>query len=250
MDVGLQNAGFEIVWQVEIDRFKREYFLDYYFPQTEKFDDIRNVGQNQLKPVDLICGGFPCQNISITNNNPTGLDGEQSGLWREMFRIIRELRPRYALIENVARLTSFGLDRVLADLASIGFDAEWQTLQASDFGYPHERKRFFMVAYDNCDRLEEKTLFCKSSFASIKNAQTAKINTIYLESVGRSYPCIPEHLLLDDGFPKALSDRTVNKLLEQFTVSAGNAVVPEIAAFIGRQILEFDKNYDYLRHRN
>ncbi len=248
MDLGLQSAGFEIVWQVEFDRFKREYFLDYYFPQTEKFDDVRNVGRKQLKTVDVICGGFPCQNISITANNQTGLDGEQSGLWRQMFRIIRELRPSYAFVENVARLASFGLDRVLADFASIGFDAEWQTLHASDFGYPSERKRLFVVAYDNSNRLEEKTMFSESSFECLKTDQKPTLDTVYLESVGRSYPRIPGDLLLDDGFPAQLSDRAVNKLLEQFTVSTGNAVVPAIAEFIGKQILEFDKNYDYLRH--
>ncbi len=250
MDIGLERAGFKCVWQVELDQFKREYFLDYYFPHTEKFADVRNVGKHNLRAVDLICGGFPCQNISITSNTQTGLDGEQSGLWREMFRIIRELRPRYAFIENVARLASFGLNRVLADLASIGLDAEWKTLQASDFGYPSERKRFFMVAYHHGDRLEEKTLFSESSFRNLAANQKSTLDTIYLESVGRSYPRIPCDLLLDDGFPSWLPNRAVNKLLEQFTQSSGNAVIPEIAEFIGKQILEFDKNYVYIRHRN
>lgn len=241
MDSGLQNAGMECVWQVEIDDFKRDYFLEHYFPHAKQFTDVKNVGRQNLEPVDLICGGFPCQNISITNNEQTGLDGEQSGLWREMFRIVRELRPRYALVENVARLVTFGLDRVLADLASIGFDAEWQTLQASDFGYPNERKRFFMVAYDSRIGLE-KTVFTENGFKTINHAKSAEIITTYLDGVGRFYPRIPGNLLLDDGFPGWFSDRAVKRFLEQFTISAGNAVVPEIAEFIGRQILEFDKN--------
>jgi DNA (cytosine-5)-methyltransferase 1 len=96
--------------------------------------------------VDVLCGGFPCQDISLAGRG-AGLAGERSGLWREFARLIGELRPRYVLVENVPALTSRGLDVVLADLAACGFDAEWDHLPASAFGAPHRRDRIWLVAY-------------------------------------------------------------------------------------------------------
>jgi DNA (cytosine-5)-methyltransferase 1 len=95
--------------------------------------------------VDLVCGGFPCQDISVAGNG-AGLDGERSGLWREYARIVRDLRPRLVFVENSAALANRGLDRVLGDLAALGFDAEWTVLRASDVGAPHERARLFILA--------------------------------------------------------------------------------------------------------
>jgi hypothetical protein len=96
--------------------------------------------------VDVLCGGFPCQDISLAGRG-AGLAGERSGLWREFARLIGELRPRYVIVENVPALTSRGLDVVLADLAACGFDAEWDHLPASAFGAPHRRDRIWLVAY-------------------------------------------------------------------------------------------------------
>ncbi len=93
-----------------------------------------------------ITGGFPCQDISNAGKQ-AGIEGERSGLWKEMYRLIRELRPDYAIMENVGALVNRGLSTVLGDLASCGYDAEWQCLRASDFGAPHQRERIFIVAY-------------------------------------------------------------------------------------------------------
>jgi len=95
--------------------------------------------------VDVVSGGFPCQNISAAGDG-TGIDGEKSGLWKEFARIIREVRPRYAFVENSPMLTSRGLGRVLGDLAEMGFDARWGMLGADDCGAPHIRKRIWIVA--------------------------------------------------------------------------------------------------------
>ncbi|MCK5643856.1 MAG: DNA cytosine methyltransferase [Gammaproteobacteria bacterium] len=103
--------------------------------------------------VDLIAGGFPCQDISLAGSG-AGIDGSRSGLWGEFARIIREVGPRLVFVENVAALTSRGLDRVLGDLASLGFDAEWTTLSAGACGAPHRRDRIFILAYRRGDRLE------------------------------------------------------------------------------------------------
>lgn len=99
-------------------------------------------------PVDLICGGFPCQDISNAGKR-AGIDGERSGLWSEFARVVGLVRPRVIVVENVAALLGRGVERVLGDLAALGYDAEWSTLRASDVGAPHRRERLFVVAHAN-----------------------------------------------------------------------------------------------------
>ena len=98
--------------------------------------------------IDLICGGFPCQDISVAGKG-AGIDGERSGLWSEYARIIGEVRPRYVIVENVAALLGRGLATVLGDLAALGYDAEWHCIPASAVGAPHRRDRVWIVAYAN-----------------------------------------------------------------------------------------------------
>ncbi len=150
LDLGLERAGMQCLWQVEIDTYATQV-LEHHWPNVARFRDVRTVGADTLIPVDLICGGFPCQDISHAGKR-AGITGERSGLWSEMCRIIRELRPRYVLVENVSALLYRGLDRVLGDLASCGYDAEWQVLSAQAFGAPHLRERVFVVAYANSER--------------------------------------------------------------------------------------------------
>jgi site-specific DNA-cytosine methylase len=96
--------------------------------------------------VDVLCGGFPCQDISVAGRGE-GIDGARSGLWAEYARLIRELRPRYVVVENVAALLARGMERVLGDLAACGYDAEWDCIPASAVGAPHRRDRVWLVAY-------------------------------------------------------------------------------------------------------
>ena len=96
--------------------------------------------------VDCIAGGFPCQDISNAGQR-AGIDGRRSGLWSEFARIIRDVEPRYVFVENVAALVVRGIERVLGDLADLGFDAEWDVFRASDVGAPHQRARLFILAY-------------------------------------------------------------------------------------------------------
>jgi DNA (cytosine-5)-methyltransferase 1 len=152
-DLGLERAGMRVDWQVELDPYCRAV-LARHFPETRRFEDVREVGAEDLCPVDLICGGFPCQDLSAAGRG-AGIDGARSGLWAEFARIVRELRPRYVLVENVpALLTGKGkrwdrapVGRVLGDLAEAGYDAEWACLSAREFGAPHLRKRVWVVAY-------------------------------------------------------------------------------------------------------
>ncbi len=118
---------------------------DGVLPPFPIWDDVQTFdGKPWRGIVDVISGGFPCQDISIAGKGD-GLDGERSGMWKEMARIIGEVRPRYTFIENSPMLTSRGLERVLADLAKMGFDAEWGVLSAADIGANHKRERIWIV---------------------------------------------------------------------------------------------------------
>jgi DNA (cytosine-5)-methyltransferase 1 len=145
MDLGLERAGMECAWQVEIDSYATRV-LAKHWPNVERYPDVRLCGRANLRQVDLIAGGFPCQDISAAGNGE-GIVGERSGLWTEFARIIEEIRPVYALVENVPALRGKGLALVLQNLWTLGYDAEWHCIPASSFGAPYERDRIFILAY-------------------------------------------------------------------------------------------------------
>jgi len=151
--LGLERAGFETVAFCEFDK-KARLVLNKHWPDVPVYDDVRTLTYEQLQTdglnVDVICGGFPCQDISLAGKG-AGLEGERSGLWFEFHRLIEEIKPKYAIIENVSALRSRGLDEVLRSLAAIGYDAEWHCIPASTIGAPHRRDRVWIVAYSNCD---------------------------------------------------------------------------------------------------
>jgi len=144
-DLGLERAGFEIAWQVEIDPYCQRV-LAKHWPHVQRYGDIQSVDWGTVEPVDVLCGGFPCQDISLAGTG-AGLAGERSGLWFEYAKAIEALTPRYVIIENVAALRSRGLDQVLGSLAALGYDAEWHCIPASAVGAPHRRDRVWIVAY-------------------------------------------------------------------------------------------------------
>jgi len=123
----------------------------------EVSDSGRELGESSARMDWIITGGFPCQDISISGKG-AGIRGERSGLWFEMHRVIRELRPRYVIAENVGALTHRGLDTVLSSLAEIGYDAEWQDIRAEDVGAPHRRERIWIIAYPNGEGERRRTL--------------------------------------------------------------------------------------------
>lgn len=145
-DLGFERAGFKTVWQVEIDEYCRKVLAKHFPDADRSVTDVRQAGKHNLKPVDVICGGFPCQDISSAGKR-FGISGSQSSLWGEMLRVLCELRPRFSVIENVAALLDRGMERVICDLSENGFDAEWKVLSACRFGAPHLRERMFIVAY-------------------------------------------------------------------------------------------------------
>jgi DNA (cytosine-5)-methyltransferase 1 len=149
-DLGLERAGMRVAWQCERDAYCRRV-LARHWPGIRCIPEVAEVGAGTVPWVDVLCGGFPCQDISDAGKR-VGITGARSGLWREFARIIGELRPRYVLVENVPAITRRGLDRVLVDLAACGFDAEWDHLPAAAFGAPHRRDRLWLVAFADCAR--------------------------------------------------------------------------------------------------
>jgi len=128
---------------------------DGILPPFPIWDDVRTFdGRPWQGIVDVVSGGFPCQDISAAGRGAR-LDGARSGLWREMARIIGEIRPRFAFVENSPVLTSRGLGTVLGDLAALGYDTRWGVLSAADAGAPHERERIWIVAHSNEARFED-----------------------------------------------------------------------------------------------
>ena len=149
-DLGLERAGMVCKWQVEIDDYAARV-LEKHWPTVRRWNDVRTFPPEGVWNVDVICGGFPCQDISVAGKG-AGLAGARSGLWYEFARIIRTIRPRWVVIENVPALTARGLGTVLGDLAEIGFDAEWHCVSASAVGAPHRRDRVWIVAYAVSER--------------------------------------------------------------------------------------------------
>jgi DNA (cytosine-5)-methyltransferase 1 len=151
--LGGHLLGWRTVCAVEWEAYPASVLVarqnDKILPPFPIWDDVQTFdGKPWRGIVDVVSGGFPCQDISIAGKGD-GLDGERSGMWREMARIIGEVRPKYCFVENSPMLTSRGLGTVLRDLAQLGFNAEWGVLGADDVGANHRRKRIWILAYSN-----------------------------------------------------------------------------------------------------
>lgn len=151
-DLGFERAGFETRWQVEIYPYCLRV-LEKNFPHAKRLGDIRGCGSGNLPWVNGICAGFPCQPVSLAGKRLA--QNDVRWLWPECARIIGELRPDFALLENVPGLLNTGMGDVLGDLSAIGYDAEWQVISAADVGAPHLRERVWIVAYPNDEREQQ-----------------------------------------------------------------------------------------------
>lgn len=160
-ELGLERAGCEVIWQVEVDPFCRAV-LAKHWPSVQRYPDVHFVSAAQLEPVDIISGGFPCQDLSAAGRR-AGLRGHRSGLWREYRRLLHEMRPRWALIENVHHTWRSWVPSVRSDLGQLGYASVPVRLRASDFGAPHERARCFIVAAPDGDgeQLRELSRRCR-----------------------------------------------------------------------------------------
>lgn len=245
MDLGLERAGMQCQWQVEIDPFCQKV-LEKHWPYVKRYSDVRDCGQYNLEQVDLICGGFPCQDISNAGKR-AGIDGARSGLWSEYHRIICELRPRYVLVENVAALLVRGMDRVLSDLATSGYDAEWRVFSACEMGFPHSRERLFLIAYPASSR--RKTTILGYGFKTLSGISITRerCKDWLKPQVDRSIPMAetwgpeirgsikPGLLRIVNGIPRSMD---ISPQLRGY----GNAVMPPIAEWIGQQIIKQEVN--------
>ena len=233
-DLGFERAGMQCRWQVEIDPFANRV-LAKHWPNVRRWPDVRTWPQPDTERVDVICGGFPCQDISYAGAG-AGLDGERSGLFFEAVRVVRELRPRIVVLENVAALLTRGLDRVLGTLAEVGYDAEWHCIPASAVGAAHRRDRAFVVAYANGNGMEG----CWDGIIAGPIGQGWKSREAFVPNSDSTWGDINigpgEGCSLisgdDDGVPNWV-DRVR---------CCGNAVVPQVAELIGRRIVEAANN--------
>lgn len=212
--LGLERAGMKTIAFCEIDK-KAQLVLRKHWPNVPIFEDVSTLKKEDLnEQVDVICGGFPCQDISLAGRG-AGLEGARSGLWYEFHRLIKEIKPRYAIIENVSALRSRGLDKVLGSLAEIGYDAEWNCIPASAVGAPHQRDRIWIVAHTNSAQREGGGL---PGRILTENANLGGTSWWEVEpSVGRVAHGVPNW----------------SHRLKQL----GNAVVPQIPEAIGRAIM-------------
>lgn len=157
-DIGLERAGMQTVAFCEFDPYCQAV-LKRHWPEVPIYDDVRTLSADTLRrdgvwPIDVIAGGFPCQDLSFAGKR-AGIEGERSGLWSEFARLIGEVRPRFAIMENVPGLLSAGHGRVLGDLAALGYDAVWDCVPASAVGAPHRRDRVWIVAHAQSERCGE-----------------------------------------------------------------------------------------------
>ncbi len=215
--LGLERTGgFETVAFCEIEEFPRRV-LAKHWPEVPCYDDVRELTADALArdgiAVDVICGGFPCQDISLAGRM-AGADGAKSGLWREVVRLIADLRPRLVILENSPVLRSKGLEGMLGSLCEVGYDAEWHCIPANAVDAPHRRDRLWIVSYpagqrDGLPPLEISAGWNESEHASWWHSEP---------SVGRVVDAVSSE-------PHRL------RLL-------GNAVVPRIPEIIGRAYLD------------
>jgi DNA (cytosine-5)-methyltransferase 1 len=150
LDLGLERAGMNVIWQSEIDPYASRV-LAKHWPEVPNYGNIKNIRWRDVVRPDVICGGYPCQPFS-TAGKRQGTDDPRH-LWPWVREAISELRPQYAILENVRGHVSLGLSTVLGEMASIGYDAEWQIVSAASVGAPHRRDRVIIVAYP-CEQLK------------------------------------------------------------------------------------------------
>jgi DNA (cytosine-5)-methyltransferase 1 len=217
LELGLERAGHgPVKWQVEINPFCRRV-LAKHWPDAERFDDVRAVGVQNLSPVRILCGGFPCQDVSQAGSaRPVpGLGGDKSSLWAEFARIIHELRPRSVVVENVASGKQRWLPQVRRDLHLLGYDSTALEVDARTVGSPHGRRRVFVVGYAYGDR---------ESVVAV-DGEVARVPGV-AEGLWNGWVSEPELVRVDDGVPGWM-DRLS---------ALGNAVVPQCAEVVGRMI--------------
>jgi len=228
-DLGFHRAGMKCRWQVEIDPFRQKVLVKHW-SHIAKYSDVRTCGKHNMEAVDLIAGGFPCQPFSEAGEQR----GEQDdrNLWPEMRRVIAELRPRWVVAENVPGIRNLYLDTVLSDLESMDYAAGTLDLPAVAFGAPHIRHRLFVIAYANRSdqgrgQQSERKPYQRNAKPSWNGSQGR------IEPNWGWWNLEPDVGRVADGLPSDLDKHRLAAL--------GNAVVPQVAEWLGRRIMEVER---------
>jgi DNA (cytosine-5)-methyltransferase 1 len=218
----------------EIDPFCRRV-LAKHWPGVPCYDDVRTLDWQSLSRdvghIDIIAGGFPCQDVSEAGAR-AGIDGSRSGLWVEFARLVGEIRPQFAIVENTPGLLSLGMGRVLGDLAALGLDAEWESIPAGAIGAPHQRDRVWIVAYPPGHRRE----------GELRQALAQALDDISSQALGpwhgAGHPFEQWEKLLGQSAVCRVADGVSSYVDIRPRLHAyGDTVMPQIVEAIGRSIL-------------
>jgi DNA (cytosine-5)-methyltransferase 1 len=221
-DLAAEWMGWNNIFHCEWVSSKQE-ILKKNFPNSDSYGDIQQFnGKKYKSSIDILSGGFPCQDLSIANQSKKGdksIKGERSGLWKEYARIVGEIRPGIIVFENSPMLLSRGFEVVLCDLSKLGYNVEWRLFYATQFGFPHRRERIYGVAYARVKRWKniiEQGGILQKVLSERSPRQIPVSIPLKRFNCNSSY----ENVRMDDGFSKKLD----KDLIHGF----GNAVVPEI----------------------
>jgi DNA (cytosine-5)-methyltransferase 1 len=233
--LGLERAGMETVAFCEIDE-KCSLVLQKNFPGKKIFKDIKEVDSSKFnEDIDVVCGGYPCTGHSVAGKKQ-GFKNEASGLWGEYRRIIKEIKPKYVIIENSHNLRSTGLAELLKDIWEIGYNAEWSIISAYSVGSPHQRERIYIVAW------RTDVSYCDPFRSWNSNSQEAKSKSewwakgwIKRSPLFREITSFePKVLRIDDGAREGLD------AIEERIKQLGNAALPQISELIGKRIVDWE----------
>lgn len=217
-ELAAQREGIETLWSCEIEKFQRQ-ILTQHFSNTQIYEDINYLPN--LRQPSIICGGFPCQDISLSGSG-VGISGERSGLWKKMLGLCRDLRPQYIVIENSPMLVSRGLETVLNDIAQIGgYVAEWQSISNATFGYPHKRERLYLIAH-TYKEYEQTNFFEQGNFREVFSGWSSE--------VAHSFSCAKEFYNLSTNYPVRNTDGFRD--WTHRAQSIGNAVNVTVAQYL------------------
>jgi DNA (cytosine-5)-methyltransferase 1 len=248
LDLGLERAGMEVIWQVENDPYCIKV-LKKHWPNVRRHGDIREIDWSEVERPDLVCGGFPCQPCSVAGKRLGQADDRW--LWPEFRRCLFYLRPQFVLVENVPGLLARGMGDVLGDLAGLGYDTEWESLPAAAVGAPHLRYRVFIVAHSERNGLEGQQQ------AGTEARTTERVGEVADTEIFTERTRLPETepggvgwRRLSDGDWWAVEPavgRVVNGVPSRVDRlrALGNAVVPQVAEWIGRRIMEVALETDH-----
>jgi len=259
--LGLEKAGFKTIAFCEIDPFCQKV-LKKNWNHIPIYHDIKKLSKRDFKQkINLICGGFPCQDISLANIKGKGIHGKKSGLWFEYKRLIEEIKPKWVIIENVANLRNKGFGTILKNLYAIGYDVEWHIIPAYAVGYPHRRDRIWIVANNSKCSIRYRSTSKRKNFPKFygfkKPSKTAGVlpypKCTGLEGYFPTQKKTPSRFLSD------ILSKKIQKIEREIEPGIlrvvdgvpdwthrirclGNAVIPKIPQIIGETIMQIEKD--------